>query len=185
MEDSQIVDLYWARSEDAVKCTQQKYGAYLLKIAQNILSDLQDSEECVNDTYLAAWNSMPENRPPVLSSYLARITRQLSIDLYRKKRSLKRGGEYETACGEFAEDIPGGTDPAEELDAKVLAAEISEFLRGRNKREQDLFVCRYFYMDTVSSCARYCGISVANAKTVLCRLRKDLKEHLLKKGFEI
>ena len=104
MDDAKIVDMYWDRNEDAIVCTQQKYGAYLLKIARNILSDTQDSEECVNDTYLAAWNSMPVNRPKVLSTYLGKIVRQLSIDVFRKKTSLKRGGsEYELSYEELAE----------------------------------------------------------------------------------
>ena len=87
MDDAKIVDMYWDRNEDAIVCTQQKYGAYLLKIARNILFDTQDSEECVNDTYLAAWNSMPVNRPRILSTYLGKIVRQLSVDVFRKKTS--------------------------------------------------------------------------------------------------
>ena len=118
MEDSKIVDLYWDRNEEAIVCTQQKYGAYLLKIARNILSDKQDSEECVNDTYLAAWNSIPENRPKNLSSYLGRIVRQISIDVFRKKNSLKRGGsEYILSYSELEEDVSGGTDPLKEIAA--------------------------------------------------------------------
>ena len=90
MKDAEIVDLYWERNEAAIQQTQQKYGAYLSKIAYNILSDLEDSRECVNDTYLKAWNSMPTQRPSILSTYLGKITRQLSIDVFRKKNSIKR-----------------------------------------------------------------------------------------------
>ena len=183
MEDSKIVDLYWDRNEEAIACTQQKYGAYLLKIARNILSDAQDSEECVNDTYLAAWNSMPENRPKTLSTYLGRIVRQISIDVFRKKNSLKRGGsEYVLSYSELEEDVSGGADPLKEIEAAELAEAVSEYIRSLKDIDRELFIRRYYYFDPVKEIAAGCGLSESNAKTKLFRLRKELKEHLRKEG---
>ena len=185
MEDEKIVELYWDRNEEAIACTQQKYGAYLLKIARNILSDDQDSEECVSDTYMAAWNSMPVNRPKVLSTYLGKIVRQLSIDVFRKKTSLKRGGsEYELSYEELAEDISAGTDPVKELEARQLAESISDFLRTVSDVERNAFIGRYYFFDSIKETANYCGISESNARTMLFRLRKELRDHLVKEGYE-
>ena len=184
MYDAKIVDMYWDRNEDAIVCTQQKYGAYLLKIARNILSDTQDSEECVNDTYLAAWNSMPVNRPRILSTYLGKIVRQLSIDVFRKKTSQKRGGtEYALSYDELNEDVSSGPDPLQELEAKQLAEAISAFLRGLDQAERDVFIGRYYFFDSVKTVAGYCGISEAKAKSILYRARLKLREHLEKEGF--
>ena len=186
MDDAKIVDMYWDRNEDAIVCTQQKYGAYLFKIARNILSDTQDSEECVNDTYLAAWNSMPVNRPRILSTYLGKIVRQLSIDVFRKKTSQKRGGtEYVLSYDELNEDVSSGPDPLQELEAKQLAESISAFLRGLDQAERDVFIGRYYFFDSVREIAGYCGISESNAKTLLFRLRKQLREYLIKEGYEL
>lgn len=118
MKDAEIVALYWSRDEDAVRQTQQKYGAYLAKVAYNILSDFEDSEECVNDTYLKAWNSMPEHRPCILSTYLGKITRQLSIDVFRKKNSIKRyASEYAVSLEELGDTFSSDSPLDEELDA--------------------------------------------------------------------
>ena len=186
MEDSKIVDLYWDRNEEAIVCTRQKYGAYLLKISRNILSDLQDSEECVSDTYLAAWNTMPENRPKVLSTYLGKIVRQLSIDVLRKKNSIKRGGsEYLLSYDELSEDITDGSDPLQVLETKQLSKCISDFLKKAGKTERDLFIGRYYFFDSIKEIASYSGLSESNVKTMLFRLRRDLKDHLKNEGFEL
>ena len=186
MDDAKIVDMYWDRNEDAIVCTQQKYGAYLLKIARNIRSDTQDSEECVNDTYLAAWNSMPVNRPRILSTYLGKIVRQLSIDVFRKKTSQKRGGtEYALSYDELNEDVSSGPNPLQELEAKQLAEAISAFLRELDQTKRNVFIGRYYFFDSVREIAGYCGISESNAKTMLFRLRKQLREYLIKEGYGI
>ena len=117
MKDEQIVDLYWDRNEDAIRQTQVKYGSYLYKVADNILANLEDSQECVNDTYLAAWNSMPTNRPNVLSTYLGKIIRQISIDVYRKKNRQKRyASQYAISLDELGDAISDGSTPDEVLD---------------------------------------------------------------------
>ena len=186
MEDEKIVDLYWDRNEYAIVCTQQKYGAYLLKIAQNILSDIQDSEESVNDTYMAAWNSMPPNRPKVLATYLGKIVRQISIDTLRKKTSKKRGGtEYSLSYDELSETITTEVEPLHELEAKRLSETISDFLISVGWTERNVFIGRYYFFDSIREVAAYCGISESNAKTMLFRLRKELKEYLIREGFEL
>ena len=130
MHDEQIVALYWDRKEDAIRQTQQKYGAYLSKIAYNILSDFEDSEECVNDTYLKAWNSMPTHQPSVLSTYLGKIARQLSIDVYRKRNSVKRyASEYAISLEELGDSFSDGITPEQALDSKLLDEAVNSFLR--------------------------------------------------------
>lgn len=104
MKDQEIVDLYWDRNEDAIQQTQNKYGAYLSKVAYNILADYEDSKECVNDTYMAAWNSMPSNRPGNLATYLGKITRQISIDVFRRKHRDKRfASQYAISLDELGD----------------------------------------------------------------------------------
>lgn len=146
MKDEQIVALYWDRNEDAIQQTQQKYGAYLSKIAYNILSDFEDSKECVNDTYLKAWNSMPTHRPSVLSTYLGKIARQISIDVFRKKNSAKRyASEYAISLAELGDSLSDGTTPEQVLDAKLQDEAINRFLRAlpddsRNTYRKILFL---------------------------------------------
>ena len=131
MKDAEIVDLYWERNEAAIQQTQQKYGAYLSKVAYNILSDFEDSRECVNDAYLKAWNSMPTHRPGILSTYLGKIVRQLSIDMFRKKNSVKRyASEYAASLEELGDRFSDGSTPEQSFDAKQLEDAINRFLRA-------------------------------------------------------
>lgn len=186
MEDRQIVDLYWARSEDAIFQTQKKYGAYLHKISGNILSNPQDREECVNDTYLAAWNSMPVQRPGVLSTYLGRIVRQLSIDVFRKKSSIKRRtSAYAVSLAELEDTFPGGTDPEQELDAKLLENAIARFLRTLPADARNAFVGRYYFFDSMKEVAAYCGMGQGKLKSLLYRTRQALREALREEGFDV
>lgn len=186
MKDAEIVALYWDRNEDAIQQTQQKYGAYLSKIAYNILSDLEDSKECVNDTYLKAWNSMPTHRPSVLSTYLGKITRQLSIDVFRKKNSAKRhASEYALSLEELGDSFSDGTTPEQALDAKLLDEAINSFLRALPDDERSTFIGRYYFFDSLKDVAGYCGMSEARAKSMLYRTRQSLKAYLVKEGFDL
>lgn len=183
MEDSAIVQLYWDRDEEAISQTQCKYGQYLLKIACNILSDRSDSQESVNDTYLAAWNSMPSQRPNVLATYLGKLTRRISIDLFRKRTSEKRGGgEYALSLEELG-DCAGSHSPEQELEAKALAEVIAEFLRSQSGEVRNVFIGRYYYMDPVKDISRYCHISESKVKILLYRTRQALRDHLEKEGY--
>ena len=183
MEDSQIVSLYWQRDEVAIDHTEKKYGQYLTAIAYNILADREDSHESVNDTYLAAWNSMPPQKPQVLSTYLGKLTRRISIDLFRKRTSQKRGGsEYALSLEELGECI-GSNSTEEALDAQLLSQAIAGFLQTLSPETRNVFLCRYYYLDPVKKIAGYCGISEAKVKILLHRTRQGLWEHLQKEGF--
>lgn len=186
MKDEEIVELYWQRSEDAIKETSTKYQAYLSKIAYNILSDFEDSKECVNDTYLAAWNSMPEHRPSVLSTYLGKIARQISIDVFRKKNSLKRyASEYALSLSELEESFSDRATPEQTFDAKILDEAINTFIRSLPEESRKVFIGRYYFFDSVKKIAAYCGISETNVKAILFRARQKLKEYLVKEGFSL
>lgn len=183
MKDADIVELYWQRSEDAIKETSIKYQAYLSKIACNILSDTEDGEECVNDTYLAAWNSMPEHRPSVLSTYLGKITRRLAIDVFRKRNSAKRyASEYALSLSELENCFAGNETPEQSYDAKLLDTAVNSFVRALPEDARRVFIGRYYYFDPVKKVAEYCGISESNAKSILFRTRQKLKEYLVKEG---
>lgn len=186
MEDEQIVALYWDRNEDAIRETAQKYGSYLSKIAYNILSDREDSEECVNDTYLKAWNSMPVHKPHVLSTYLGKIARQLSIDVFRKKHAQKRyASEYALSLSELDDSVSDGSSPEQTVEANVLAGAISTFLRTLPKDARNTFIGRYYFFDPLKEVAGYCGMPEARAKSMLYRTRQALKGYLEQEGFEL
>ena len=183
MKDHDIVNLYWNRNEEAIQKTQQKYGSYLSKVAYNILADFEDSVECVNDTYLAAWNSMPPQRPSILSSYLAKITRQIAIDYFRKKNAAKRyASEYAISLEELGDTFTGGTTPEQVLDAKVLDDAINQFVCTLSDDVQRAFVGRYFFLDSLKDVATYCGMKESKLKSLLYRTRQKLKAHLIKEG---
>ena len=186
MTDDKIVNLYWDRNESAIAETQEKYGHYLTKIAYNILQNLEDSAESVNDTYMYAWKSIPPHRPNVLSTYLAKITRRVSIDIFRKKHRDKRiPSEYVSSLSELEECISNSSSTEDMLDAKSLATAISAYLGTLSKEGRVLFVCRYFYLDSLKDAAKYCGMTEAKAKSMLYRIRCGLKEYLIQEGYQI
>ncbi|MBR4026389.1 MAG: sigma-70 family RNA polymerase sigma factor [Lachnospiraceae bacterium] len=184
MQDEKIVELYWNRDESAIVETQQKYGRYLTKIAYNILTDMEDSLECVNDTYMDAWKSIPPNKPNVLSLYLAKITRRVSIDIVRKKKREKRlPSEYVFSLSELADCISEGNTTESELEVTMLANAINAYLRTISKEARNLFIGRYYFLDPLKEVAKYCGMSESKAKTILYRTRRGLKVYLEKEGF--
>lgn len=186
MEDAEIVELYWARNEDAITQTKAKYGAYLNRVAYNILSDLEDSQECVSDTLLAAWRSMPDNRPKNLRTYLGKITRQVSIDLYRRRNRMKRyASEYAISLEELGDSFSDGKTPEDELDAKLLTEAVNRFLRSLPEDARNTFIGRYYFFDSVKNVARYCGMSESKCKSLLYRTRQSLKAYLQKEGFDL
>lgn len=186
MEDEKIVSLYWSRDESAIRETEIKFDRYLTKIAYNILSDREDSRESVNDTYLAAWNSMPPHRPGVLSTYLGKITRRISIDRFRyRTREKRKNSEYEISLSELGDCVSGGNTTEETVNVKLLADAIGIWLRLQPEGNRNAFLCRYYYLDPVKEVARSCGMTEANCKTVLFRMRQSLKEYLIKEGFDV
>lgn len=186
MTDEMIVTLYWDRNEDAIMKTQEKYGSYLAVVANNILANAEDSRECVNDTYLAAWNSMPTNRPSVLSTYLGKITRRLSIDVFRKKHSQKRSAsQYALSIEELGDSFSDGTTPEQEMDRKLLVEMMNDFLRDLPQDERIAFIGRYYFFDSLKSVAAYCGTSEAKMKSMLYRIRQKLKKYLEERGIAV
>lgn len=184
MEDFKIIELFFKRNENAISETERKYGRYLSKIAYNILFDTEDSEECVNDTYMKAWNTIPPQQPEILSTFLGKITRHLAIDLFRKKHAEKRKiSEYALSLSELDECIPDKFSAEKKFEQKELSESINRFLASLSKENRDIFVCRYFYSDSIKEIASFFKSSESKIKSSLFRSRKALKEHLEKEGF--
>ena len=183
MDDSRIVDLYWERSEQAICETERKYGNYCFSIANNILPYREDAEESVNDTYLAAWNVIPPQKPTLLGAFLGRITRNLSLKKLRSNTAAKRGGnEAILSLEELSDCIPAGKSFDEALQAQELADIISNFLRSLSKTEQKIFVVRYWYCASIQEIAVDFGFTQSKVKMMLLRTRTQLREHLIKEG---
>ncbi len=184
MEDKQIVSLYWERSERAVDETAAKYGRYCFAIAHNILGDAADAEESVNDTYFDAWNSMPPHRPTTLSTFLGKITRRISIDKWRKGRAEKRGsGQMSVVLDELSECIPDGHSVEHAMEQHLLAHVINSFVKSLPTVEQQVFLCRYWYLDSIATISRQFGFSESKVKSMLYRTREKLHIALSKEGF--
>ncbi len=186
MTDEQIVLLYWDRDESAIDATDKKYRKYLTKIAHNILNDEEDTKESVNDTYLAAWDSIPPNRPKILSTYLGKLTRRISIDIFRKKnRDKRKASEYALSLSELSCIASNEPSPHEKVENELLSKTISEFLKTQDAQTRNVFIGRYYYLDSVKEIARYCDMKQATVKTVLHRTRLELKDYLEKEGYEV
>ena len=186
MDDHKIIDLYWARSQQAITASEEKYGSYCRTIARNILDRVEDAEECVNDTWFQAWNAMPPQRPGILSAFFGKLTRNLSLDRWRRDRAAKRGGgRTETALHELEDCLPDLRGPEEELEARETAGVISAFLRTLPDIDRRLFVRRYFHMEPVEELARRFSMTESGVKTRLHRTRKKLKAELEKEGIAV
>ena len=182
MEDSQIIALFYERSEQAIEELDRKYGAAVKKTAARILCDRLDVEECVNDAYLGVWNTIPPQRPQTLASYVCRIVRNLAVNRYHANTAQKRSGGYELVLDELEECIPSGMNVETELEAKELGAAISRFLQGLSKEDRFLFVRRYWYADSVTGLAALTKGSPNRISVRLFRLREKLRHHLMKEG---
>lgn len=164
MDDAKIVQLYWDRNEQAISATADKYGNYCAAIAKNILGNSQDTEECVNDTYLNAWNSMPPHRPNILATFLGKITRNLALNKYK----------HNTA-----------DNVEQEINRKELILAINHFLKKLPSDKRNIFVCRYWYFDSISDIAAHFDMTENNVSVTLNRLRLKLRNYLLERGFEL
>ena len=183
MDDTQIVELYWTREESAIEETATKYGSYCHSIAENILHNEDDAKECVNDTWLDAWNSMPPHRPSVLSTFLGKLTRRISIDKWRRSTAKKRGdGQLPLVLSELEDCVSDGKSIEEEAERKLLAEVITSFIKSLPETEQKVFLCRYWYMDSVSSIAARFRFSESKVKSMLYRTREKLRVRLEKEG---
>jgi len=183
MDDKTIIRLYFERSESAIEETSKKYGAYCYSIAYRILDNKEDSEECVNDGYLALWNSIPPSRPHSLPAYIARVIRNLSLNRQKSKRAKKRGGgEYEVVLEEVEYML---NDSDDVLDSIVLKDTLDRFLSGLRKRQRIIFMQRYWYMASIEDIAKEFSISEANVKMILSRTRNELREFLKKEDITV
>jgi len=181
MEDNRIVDMYWQRNESAVAETASKYGKYLHNISYHILMNAEDAEECVNETYNDAWQSMPPHRPSILSTFLGKITRRISIDLCRKYSAEKRGrGVIAIALDELEECVSGTGDVETEVELLELQRKLNDFLLELPKVDRQVFMCRYWYMDSVSDIAKHFACSESKIKSMLYRTRTKLRTMLEK-----
>lgn len=186
MDDSLIVQLYWDRNEAAISESSKKYGAYCAAIARNILQNRSDAEECVNDTWLHAWNAMPPHMPSVLSTFLGKITRNLSFDRFKRLHREKRGGcSVELVLDELAECVSGKDDTERRWEENELINEIDRFLSRIPEDKRYMFILRYWYADSVSDIAERFQTSANNVSAALSRLRQKLKLHLIERGFDV
>ena len=186
MEDKEIIDLYLDRDEAAISATAKKYGNYCYSVAYNILYNKEDAEESVSDTYLGAWNSIPPHKPEVLSAFLGKITRYVSLKRRRDKQAQKRGGgELSLAYEELADCIPANHDIDAELESKEIAIHINAFLSTLPATERHIFVCRYWYFDSIASISRQFGFRETKVKSMLFRIRTKLRNKLIKEGVTI
>ena len=186
MDDEMIVSMYWDRNEQAVAETARKYGSYCRSIAHNILSDPSDEEECVNDTWLRAWNAIPPQRPTVLSVFLGKITRNLSFDMYRKKHAEKRGGsEMTLILDELAECVSGNESPEDAILGDELKSNINSFLSTLTDENRHMFILRYWYSESICDIAKRFSKSENSISVTLSRIRGRLKEYLTERGYDI
>ena len=183
MEDQAIVDLYWSRNPEAIQWTGKKYGKYCQAIARNILPDHRDAEECVNDTWLKAWNAMPEDRPRLLAPFLGVITRNLAFNRWRSLHTEKRGGgEMPLVLGELKECV-SFSDTVQTLEAAELAEAINCFLCGLPEQACNIFLRRYWFAEPMADIAKRYGMRENTVRTSLFRTRTKLKQYLRKEGF--
>lgn len=186
VDDEKIKELFRQHSEDAVRKTQEKYGKYLLSVAQRILGDEQDSIECVNDVLLAAWKTLPSADPQDIKTFLGKIVRNLALDRWRAMSAEKRGGgRVAEALDELAELASPGSPVEDLIDSMTLSDTIRAFLRGLKTNERVVFMKRYWHFLTDAEIAEETGLSRSNVRVILHRCRKKLKEELKKEGFEI
>ncbi len=183
MDEKQIIDLYFARSEQAISETDLKYGKYCRQVAYNILYNHQDSEECVNDTYLKAWTMIPPKRPNPLKVFLGRITRNLALDRWDWNRAAKRGGgEMATSLEELHECIPAPTGTEQEIEHKELVRVLNEFLGRLPAERRKVFLRRYWNLSPIKEIASFYGLSESKVKMLLMRTRNALKDYLEQEG---
>lgn len=183
MEDTEIVELYFAREERAIQETDSKYGGYCYSIAYNILTNRQDAEESVSDTYMAAWNAIPPSHPSLLAAFLGKITRRLSIDQWRKRNAYKRtGGEIVLALEELDQVVSDSETPEAAVTRKELAASLNRYFDSLPETERSVFLCRYWYLDSISQIAEKTGFTTSKVASMLHRMRGNLRKQLAKEG---
>ena len=184
MNDKSIVDLYFSRDEEAITQTDKKYGRYCYSIAYNILTNKEDAEESVSDTYVAAWRAIPPRRPSMLSTFLGKITRHIAIDQWRERNASKRGGgEVPLALEELQDCVAGMQNVEMDYERKEIIKAYVKFLDALPVTERRVFLCRYWYVDSVEAIADKFGFSQSKVKTMLHRTRAKLRKQLAEEGY--
>ena len=186
MEDDAIVTLYWQRDEEALRASEEKYGPRLRGLAQRILADAHDAEECENDTYLEAWNRIPPHRPEsYLYPFLARITRHLSLNCCRDRERLKRSAHLCELSAEMEQCLPAPDDLSCRLDDLALREAINGFLGTLSPEKRNIFLRRYWYLDSIADISHRFALSQSKVKTTLFRSRNQLRAYLEKEGYTL
>lgn len=186
MDDRVIVQMYLDRDENAILKTKEKYEAYCYTISNNILENYEDAQECVNDTYLRAWNSIPPQKPVRLSTYLGKIVRNLSFDRYKKNMATKRGGgQMELILDELEDIVSENNTPVDEVERKELIRTINAYLANVSQRKRQLFVYRYWYADSIRNIADRYNMTENYVSVILNRMRAELRIYLSERGFEL
>lgn len=185
MDDKEIIALYFARSEKAITETAQKYGRLIKSIAYNILNNSSDSEECENDTYHITWEKIPPLVPNSFSAFLGRIARNIALNRYDYYTANKRNREFETVLTELETILSDKQNPETKYELHETADHISTFLKSKSYTKRIVFVRRYFYCDTIEEIAKNYGFSESKVKSMLMRMRKELKKYLERNGITI
>ena len=186
MEDHDIVELYWARDQEAIRQTDRKYGGYCFTLADSILQNPQDAEETVSDTYLRAWNAIPPKRPDIFKMFLAKITRNLAFSRWRQYSAEKRGGgEMALVLEGLESSIPASGGVEDRIRVQELTRAIRTFLDTLSPREQDIFLRRYFFVEESETIAKRYGMKPATVLRTLSRTREKLKKYLTREGYAI
>ena len=184
LSDKTIIELYWSRNEQAIKETDIKYKAFLLSVANNIVSDMRDSEECLNDTYIGAWNAMPPARPVLLKSFLTTIMRRIAINRFHANNRQKRiASEYAASLSELEDLMTNGESTEAEFETKELAKAISDYVKSLSDRQMYIFISRYYIADPILKISKELGCSESTVKREITAIKNRLKKHLESEGY--
>lgn len=185
MDDNKIIALFFERSENAISELSNKYGKLCISLSMNIVNDYRDAEECVNESYLSVWNTVPPNHPNPLLAFLCRIVRYISINRYKRNTANKRKGNYDLCLEELADCLPSNISVEDDFEKAQLSKYINEFLESLNKTNRIIFVKRFWYMDEYTTISKAIGLSEGAIRTRLSRTKRDLKNFLEERGVRI
>lgn len=184
MEDASIIELFWERNQQAIEETDKKYGKLCFSVANNLLNNFHDSQECVSDTYLAVWNKIPPTRPNHYPAFLCRISKNLALKKIEYHRANKRDSNLTLSLDELGDCVSGVNIDAQ-LSYKQLSVAISTFLYSQKERDRVIFIRRYWFCDDISYIAKRMGLTENNVTLILFRMRQNLRKYLTKEGFDI
>lgn len=185
MEEQEIIRLLFARSETAVEALRNQFGPYCGAIALHIVGNYADAEECVSDTFFAVWNTIPPQKPERLRAYVGRIARNIALDRYDYLHAKKRNGEFDLILSELGECVQSREDTQQQVEDGLIRDSISAYLRGKKEADRNIFLRRYWYADTISEIAERFGAGESRIKSILYRMRRELRKHLQKEGIAL